>query len=417
MITNRIFKRKGLAVLLGILLIFSAGCQQHAQKRFIVWSQLRPVERAKLQEKLNEFGRRYPRYQFKELFYETEQLRTNYIIAALAGKGPQVVHCPSDNVGPFSDLKVVRPLEDLFSQAFLDSFLTDPFPANTWFHGHLYQIADRIGNHLCLVYNKKYLQTPPKTMSELIAWGRKFARDEDGDGWPERYALVWNYIEPYFVIPFIGGFGGWIVDEKGNPTLDTPAVVQAAQFIYDLAHKERIIPREADYETANALFKDGRAAMIINGPWSWSTYTEAGIDIGLARIPRIDQTGLWPTPMVSPLGYMINVNLKGEELRIAVELVRFLTSDKVELEFARAFNLIPSRKVALQDSVLRSSELWRASYDQLLVGRPMPVFTELRWIWDAMRPAYQGIFSGRYTPAEAARKMQALAEKLIRENR
>jgi maltose-binding protein MalE len=51
------------------------------------------------------------------------------------------------------------------------------------------------------------------------------------------------------------------------------------------------------------------------------------------------------------------------------------------------------------------------------VGRPMPVVTELRWIWDAMRPAYQGIFSGRYTPKEAAAEMQKLAEKLIRENR
>ena len=406
-----------ITALLGISIFLITACQHSSQKRFLVWSQLRPVERAKLQEKLNQFGRRYPQYEFKELFYETEQLRTNYIIAALAGKGPQVIHCPSDNVGPFSELGVIRPLEDLFPEAFLDSFLTNPFPANTWFQGHLYQIADRIGNHLCLVYNKTYVKTPPQNMSQLIAWGRQFAKDEDGDGWPERYALVWNYIEPYFVIPFIGGFGGWIVDEQGRPTLDTPAVVQAAKFIYNLAHRERIIPREADHETANALFKDGRAAMIINGPWSWSTYIEAGIDIGLARIPRIDQTGLWPSPMVSPLGYMINANLKGEELRIAVALIRFLTSDETELEFARAFNLIPSRKVALEDSILRSSELWRASYDQLLVGRPMPVFTELRWIWDAMRPAYQGIFSGRYSPAQAARRMQALAEKLIRENR
>ena len=53
----------------------------------------------------------------------------------------------------------------------------------------------------------------------------------------------------------------------------------------------------------------------------------------------------------------------------------------------------------------------------MMVGKPMPVITELRWIWDAMRPGYQGIFTGRYTPKQAAVEMQNLAEKLIRENR
>jgi len=59
----------------------------------------------------------------------------------------------------------------------------------------------------------------------------------------------------------------------------------------------------------------------------------------------------------------------------------------------------------------------RASLEQLLVGKVTPPVTELRWIWDAMRPGYQAIFTGRKTAAEAAADMQALAEKLIRENR
>jgi maltose-binding protein MalE len=51
------------------------------------------------------------------------------------------------------------------------------------------------------------------------------------------------------------------------------------------------------------------------------------------------------------------------------------------------------------------------------VGKPMPVNTEMRWIWDAMRPAYQGIFTNQVSADEAAEQMQALAEKLIAENR
>jgi len=409
----------GVLVLLGLVL--SCTSSQRSKHRIILWTTLRPVEREVIQQKLNEFSKRYPDYEFQQLYYQTEELRTNFIVSALGGKGPELIHVPSDFVGPLVELEVVQPLENLFSKQFQDSFLTEPFPANTWFRGHLYQIADRIGNHLCLVYNKNIVPTPPHTMAELIEMGKTISADNNGDGLPDRYTLTWNYVEPYFVIPFIGGFGGWVFDENMNPTLNTPAVVKAARFILELRNKYKIIPKEADYETANALFRDGRAAMIINGPWSWGTYIEDGIPIGLARIPKIDETGLWPTPLVSPLGYMINVNTTGEKLKIVVELIRYLTSDPVELEFARKFLLFPSRKSALQtafrDPMLRNNDLYHAAWDQMQVGRLMPVVTEMRWIWDAMRPAYQGIFSGTYTPEEAAREMQKLAEKLIRENR
>jgi maltose-binding protein MalE len=233
----------------------------------------------------------------------------------------------------------------------------------------------------------------------------------------DRYALAWNYTEPYFAIPFISGYGGWIMDDANQPTLNTPAVVRAGKFIYDLARTHRIIPRECDYEIANALFKDGLSAMIINGPWSWATYIDNGIDIGIARIPRIDETGLWPAPMISPLGYSLNVNLKGEPLRIAVELLQFLTSPEVELSFTRMTASIPSRREAVRSPLMQNNELFRQSLYQLEVGRLMPVVTEMRWIWDAMRPGYQAIFTGEMTPEQAAASMQTLALKLIEENR
>ena len=406
---------KFVLLLLALILLF--GCASDTSKRIVIWSSLRPVERDFLQQKLEEFNQRYPEYQFQQLYYQTEELRPNYMVSALAGKGPAIIHTASDNIGPLSELEVIMPLEGLFTPAFLDSFLTEPFSANTWLNGHLYQIADRVGNHLALVYNKEFVSKPPETIDELIEMGQQIAVDGDNDGEIDRYALAWNFIEPYFVVPFLGLYDGWILDQNNRPTLNTPAMVQAAQLIYDMANKYKIIPKECDYETANALFLDGKAAMIINGPWSWGTYLKRGMDIGLARIPRNAQTGSWATPIVSPVGYMLNVNLQGEALKISVELVKFLTSPEVELEFCRQFNLIPSRKDLLEDPSLQQDPLYRAALDQMRVGQPMPVITELRWIWDAMRPGYQGIFTGTYTPEEAAKDMQSLAEKLIRENR
>ncbi len=405
-------KRLTVAALLALLLV---SCTKE-EKRIMVWSSLRPVEQTLLDSLLLEFGRDYPGYEFRQLFYAPEEARINYILSALAGKGPDLLHGASDNIGPLSELQLIQPLEDLFEKSFLDSFITTPFPANTWFHGHMYQVADRIGNHLCLVYNKALVPEPPRTVSELIALGDKFNDDLDGDGRPDRYALAWNYTEPYFAVPFIGGYGGWFVDEENNPTLDTEATRKAAQLIYDLANKYKVIPRECDYEISNALFKDGLAAMVINGPWAWGTYLSEGIDIGLARIPVVDETGLNPTPIVSPLGYSVNINTTGERLEITRKLIRFLTAPEVQIRFSKQVRTIPTRREAYKDPFIRSNVLLHQAIDQMNVGKPMPVDTKIRWIWDAMRPAYQGIFTGQLTPDQAARDMQQRAEKLIREN-
>ncbi len=404
-------------ILLVVIIFFNMNCAQNRERMIIIWHSMRPLGTKILQKKLEIFSQRHPGWKFTQLFYEPETARTNYIISTMGGSGPALFWGASDNIGPFVELKVIAPLEEFFFRTFLDSFITEPIPANTWFQGHLYQIADRVGNHLCLVYNKSIIKYPPKTISELRALGKEIARDEDGDGKPDRYVLAWNYTEPYFAVPFIAGYGGKVLDEHNNPTLDTEATIKAAQLIYDLANKDRIIPIECDYEISNALFLDGYAAMIINGPWSWGTYIENGIDIGITRIPMIDETGRWPSPMVSPLGYSVNVNLKGEKLKITLELLKYLTSKEVELEFTRAMGTIPSRIDAFSDTLVTQNEIVRSSIYQMEVGQLMPVVTELRWIWDAMRPSYQSIFTGRMKPKEAARAMQQLAEKLIKENR
>lgn len=392
-------------------------CARDRSKDILIWHSMRPLATKILQQKLEQFAQSHPGWKFSQLYYEPETARTNFIISAMGGSGPALFWGASDNIGPLVELNVITPLENLFDKTFLDSFVSEPIPANVYFQGHLYQIADQVGNHLCLVYNKALVKNPPRSLSELRSVGKILTKDLDGDGKPDRYALAWNYMEPFFAVPFINGFGGNIIDENNRPILNSEATIKAAQLIYDLANKDRIIPIECDYDISNALFLDGYAAMIINGPWSWGTYLENGIDIGITRIPMIDETGIWPSPMVSPIGYSLNVNLKNEKLKIAVELLQYLTSPEVELEFTNAMGTIPSRREAFRDPMVTNNEIVRSSIYQLEVGTLMPVVTELRWIWDAMRPGYQSILTGRLTPVQAAKEMQSLAEKLIKENR
>ena len=397
--------------LLALILLVTYGTGRRPENSIVIWTQDLTAGRAVLDSVLQAYMEEHPDVSITLTYYETEELRSNFIIAALGGSGPDLIYGPADAVGPFHVMGIIQPLETLLDAEYLEQF--DP-KARVWYKGHLYLLGDRIGNHLALVYNKRLVPNPPKTSDELIEMGRKLSRDTNGDGLIDDYALAWNFVEPFFFVPFLGGFGGWVMDEEGNPTLNTRATVEACKFILRL-REEKIIPRECDLDLANQLFKQENAAMVINGPWAWGSYIESGIDMGLARIPKISETGLWPTPMVSAKGYSININTRGERLKRTVELMKYLLTPEVQLAFTHKLKTIPSHKEARQNPIFTTDEILIASLNQLEVGRPMPVDPAMRAIWDAMRPAYQMVLNGTLSPEEAAEKMQKDAERLIRD--
>ncbi len=405
------FARPVILALLAALGAFSCAHRSDPH-RIVIWHQMRVDERVILEGQMKAFMQEHPGITVEAIYKETEELRSGFIVAAIAGQGPDLVYGPSDQVGPFQVMNIIQPLEDLFPKSYLDSINPKGL---TWYKGHLYQIADKLGNHLTLVYNKKLVSHPPQTDVELEELGKQLTVDRNGDGRIDQYGLVWNYTEPFFFIPFMSGFGGWVMDDSGRPTLDNPGVIDGLRFIKKLRDVDKIIPAEADYNIADALFKDGKAAMIINGDWSWSGYQKAGIDIGVAPLPRIVKTGLWCAPMISPKGFSVNVNVPKEKLPIVVELLRFLMSPANQLATAKALYTMPTQKVLYDDPFIKNDEILRNSQMQIERGRPMPVIPELRAIWDAMRPSYQAVLGGVKTPEAAAHDMQALAIQKINE--
>ena len=142
-----------------------------------MWHQDRIDVRLILQRQLDRFMKLHPEVRVEQLFKETEELRSGFIIAALAGQGPEIVYGPSDQVGPFEIMKIILPLEDVFEKEWLAQY--DP-RGLTWYKGHLYQVADKLGNHLTLVYNKKLV---PGAADDGCGTGR---HREESHGGPER---------------------------------------------------------------------------------------------------------------------------------------------------------------------------------------------------------------------------------------
>lgn len=396
--------------------LFLPGCQGGSsdERKIVIWHQTRPDEQAILQAQIGRYKQLHPDVTIVELFKETEALRSAYVISTIAGQGPDLVYGPSDPVGIYEATQSIMPLEDLFPASYLAAFDSSSL---LWYKGHLYQIADKFGNHLALLYNKKYIQKPPATDRELIALS-KTIQDTYGytAGRPKVYGLAWNYIEPFFFIPFYTGFGGWVFEEDGvTPSLDNEAMVKALHFIRGLRDTEKIVPNEADYEIADALFKDGKAAMLINGDWSWAGYAQRGIDLGIAPLPMITETGLWCAPMTSPKGYSLNVNLSGNRLELVLDFLKYVLSEESQLETVRALGTAPTRTALYSHPELLANENLQNSLLQIKRGRLMPVVPELRAVWDAMRPGYQAVMGRAKTPEQASKEMQALAVRKIRE--
>jgi arabinogalactan oligomer/maltooligosaccharide transport system permease protein len=400
---------------------FSAGCGERSERRVVtLWHQMVPRDRVMLNQLVDEFEKLNDDIDVRTLYKETEELRSGYQAAALAGIGPELIYGPSDVMGTYHTMGIVADMDRWVPEAesakFIDGALTYlPNPKQPS-QEQLVLLPDRFGNHLALVYNRNLVPNPPTTTDELIGIAKAVTFDPKTGERTGNYGLVWNYVEPFFAVPFITGYGAWVFDESGKPVpnLDTPEAAAAYEFILSLRDQHKITPQNCDYETADSLFKTGKAAMIINGDWSWTDYLETdGIDAAVAPLPTVSATGKAMVTMISPKGYSLNPFVSPQAAEDAMKFAVFMTSEDSQRKFMELVKILPSRKALLEDPLMLSDPTLRASKAQLANGRIMPVVTEMRATWDAMRPPYQKLMGGSANPGQAAREMQANAERGI----
>jgi arabinogalactan oligomer/maltooligosaccharide transport system permease protein len=409
----------GVVVVVAIIAAYLGGCGARStddgRRVITMWHQVRPAEREVLRDEIARYEADHPDVRIRALYKETEELRSGFQAAALAGTGPELVYGPSDVIDTFHTMGLIKDLRPWFPEneqaEFVDGALTF-LPSKTDANDReLMQVGDRFGNHLALVYNRKFIKSPPKTTDELVKLAVENTLDEDGDGRKDRYGIVWNFTEPFFAVPFLTGYGAWVFEEPETqppkPALDTHENVAALTFIKSLREEHQVMPANCDYELADSLFKTGRAAMIINGDWSWADYLQIPeIDAAVVILPTVSATGKPMKPMIAPKGYSLNVNAEGETAEAAMAFVQHMTSDDVQRRLVQKLRMLPGRKSAWEDPLFESDPTLAASRAQLENGRLMPVATEQRAVWDGMRPSYQALLGGTMTPEAAAKQMQ-----------
>lgn len=412
-IRNNTIRVALLVVGLFCLLSSISGCGRVDRSAVItVWEQMDPQEQVLFDRHIEDFRRLHPEFDhfaIQRVHYRVEDLQTQFQTAALAYGGPNLIYGPADKIGPYKIMGLLLPVSDLLPPSEIARFRQETLPI---LDDQVWGLPDHVGNHLTLVANLALVDSMATNTDDWVQQLRDLTKDLDGDGKPDQYGLVFNLIEPFWLVPWLGGFGGWVMDDAGQPTLNSEAMVKALDFL-GMLKKDRLVPLECDYPMADTIFKEGRAAYIINGPWSWEGYRAVGLEIGLANMPMVSETGLWPTPMTSAKCYSINRYLDPATRECTAALLAWLTSTQVQIELARELSVQPGDIVAGRDSSIIADPVLRASRRQIEKGRLMPIIPEMRAIWDAMRPAYQSVMNGKMESSEAAEAMQERAVRTI----
>ncbi|MBI5883697.1 MAG: extracellular solute-binding protein [Elusimicrobia bacterium] len=338
--------------------------------------------------------------------YGTEDLRQQFLTASIAGSPPDLLMSPSDTAGIYSIAGFIMPVEGVFDLGRYNKPVVEAITLD----GHAWGVPMTNGNHLMLMYNKRLSPTAPQTTDELFDFCRTRAKALKLD-----HCMAFNLGEPFWLMPWLGAFGGWPIDNK-TPTLDTKPMADAVSFVVDLIYEKKFVPMECEYNCTDALFKEGKVAFIINGDWAISTYRDKfGKDFGVAKIPKLSSTGRWPSPMVSGRYFMLSAKLSGEKLDLVKRFVEFYTNPENQIGQVKALMRLPALSEAARSKVITDDPILRASMEQILVGKPMPMATEMRAVWDSARPHLGRAVNRKATPQEAAAKMQSEAVSKIKE--
>lgn len=396
-----------LAVLLLAVVCF--GASRAGAVELTLWEHEYEDGQKGLDEVLRGFEHANPGIKIKRSHYKTEDLRTQFQTAAMAGGGADVVLAPNDFAGPFAIMRVIQPVTAWVRPG---RFSPTVVQAVSDAQGQIWGVPVSRGNHLMLFVNRRLVGKAPETVEELVA----VAKQHSNPG-KDQYGFAYNLNEPFWFATFLGAYGESPL-VKAEPRLNGKGMVEALTLVHDLKFKDRIVPPDCDYSCAETLFVDGKVAMTINGDWDIQKYRLAlGQDLIIAPLPKVAATGLFMSPMVSGKYLFLNAKLKGEALAAARSLADYLTTKDVQIQLVHATQRLPALQELDHNAVITGNPDLKASDAATAHGQPMPMDVEMRVVWDAMRPQLQAVMAGRTEPRTAAAVMQQDAQSKIKEMR
>ena len=313
-----------------------------------------------------------------------------------AANGPDMYLWAHDSLGTFVAMDILEPLTNLIDE----SVLADDLPLTVeagQIDGTQYLLPVYFET-LLFLYNKDLWQGDiPATTEELYEY--MVANTDTAAG---TYAVVNQHSTSYNVSPFINGFGGYILDDDGNPGLNDPKTIEAVEYNKKFADLEA----DGDYNTVTTLFNEGKAQAIIGGPWLVAGIRAAGIDLGVASLSDMTLPNgepLAPFSGVQGIGVMkVAAETKGDAIALALEA---LASPEVGIALAKAGGCAPANSLSYDDpdAIERTAD----------TAQPMPNAAEMNVMWGPVDSMLAAVNKNGQDAASAAEEAQAAALQAI----
>jgi len=316
-----------------------------------------------------------PTWKIDVLQIPFDQIFNKYQTEVSAGAGPDMFVAPNDDLGTWARGGLVAPLDDLLAGKLEN--VSDVAVNGMKVDGVLYGVPES-AKAVALYYNTDLVTAPPKTTDELMAL-------------VEGGTQLNLFLGAYHMFGFTGAFGGKLMDDTGKCIADQGGWAEAMQYILDLKSAGAVV--ESDYAKAETPFREGSAAMFVNGPWSLADYkTDLGDKLGVIMLPE----GI---AKASPLngidGFYINPNSKNIEGAVAVAL--FLTNKDSSQYYTDNAGHVPIRS-----DVTSADPLIAAFAEASATGFPRPQSAEFANFWTPFGDAWTKVIEGASTPTDAA---------------
>jgi len=280
---------------------------------------------------VEQFQERHPGKSVNLRSVNRGELAAIYAEETLGGSGPDIVLFESDVLNWWAEDSLVLPL-----WSYLDIDL-DPF--------HWAAVDS-------MIYNDELYGLPlsPRTVGLYINYDMIPNPPEDIELLFEhnlKAAPLSSSLSAYFLTGFFGSFGASLLDDEGRCIVDQTGGVEALWYLKELYENGALIIPE--YAEAERLFLDGESGMIINGPWVLTNYREHFHDaLDYVSLP-VGPGGLG-RPLLNFRGLFVNPN--SENIDVAVELVKFLSSQEAAQTFSDVALLVPVRwDVEMRDPI------------------------------------------------------------------
>ena len=337
-----------------------------------------------------------------------------FINSSQGGEAPDLLRLSDTEVGKIGHISVegLPLLEDLRPHLTpVQRKRLEPRALNAMRYGDpLYTIPVSQGC-LTLLYNKAMFDAAgidyPNddwTTDDLIAAAKSLTRgDISGIALP----IKWSY----WYIPFQAGFGGAPFDADGNPTLDSPGSAEALDFFLDFERKHKVVSSSVGLEAMSTQFQIEKAAMVLDGSWNWNNYVSAGLDIGLALMPVISETGLRMGPMFSYFGW--GVSKQSEVKEEAVKLALWLSSTGVQKEFALETYMVPVDRSLAEDPDILASPVVTAYLRQAAHGTAVPTNRGTSRVFEQIDTALELVYKGELDAHSALKAADEEMERVM----